>query len=91
MNLMTPIRLCGLAMILATAPALAEESFGEKVQEVGEDTVKYVGKGGRAADTWICETVQGKKKCWKKRVSHEVKDQKNEIDDKANDLPRKID
>lgn len=62
----------------------AEDSVGEKAQEMVQDAGKNVKKGVRHAKDETCEYIKGKMECTKDKIKHKVKNASDEVHDKMN-------
>jgi hypothetical protein len=80
-----------LGAIAFAIPVHAETTATEKVQEGAEDAAKNVKKAGRAMKDKACEMVNGKLECVGKKAANKMRNLKDEVEDKANDVKKKVD
>ncbi len=76
---------------MVSIAAQAETTAGEKVQEGAEDAGKNVKKGYRNVKDKACEMVNGKLECVGKKAMNKARNAKDEINDKADDVQKKVD
>jgi len=93
---MKQFRTYALALSFAMSPlfaqsVFADETVGEKVGEVVDDTKKVAKKGYRKAKDGACEMINGKMECAGKKLKHKAQNTGDEIKDKADDVKKKID
>ena len=62
--------LLSLALGFASTAALAEEPIGNKIDKKVEQGANATKKTARAAKDEVCEMVNGKTKCMKKKMKH---------------------
>jgi hypothetical protein len=67
----------------------AETTPTEKVQEVGQDTAKVTKKAVRATKDAVC--AKGDVECAAQKAKHKLQNTGDEINDKANDVKKKVD
>lgn len=84
---------CSLALSMApifTSVALAQnnQTTGEKVDEVYQDTKKEARKAMRKAKDKTCEMVNGKMECKAKELKHRAQDAADEVKDKVDDVEK---
>ena len=83
----------GMAFIAALTLALPLKSFSEttvteKIQEAGQDTAKTAKKGYRATKDALC--MKGDVACAAQKMKHKAKNAGDEIEDKVDDVKKKI-
>ncbi len=76
---------------MVSVAAHSETTAGEKVQEGAEDAGKNVKKGYRNVKDKACEMVNGKLECAGKKAMNKARNAKDEINDKTDDLQKKVD
>ncbi len=69
----------------------AETTAGERVQEGLEDAGKSMKKTGRDIKDKACEMINGKLECVGKKAANKLRNAKDELKDKANDIEKKVD
>lgn len=79
-----------MMIFVGSGVALAEENVKEKVGEAASDTKKSIKKSYRNASDKACEMVNGKMECLGKKAKHKMENLKDEVNDKADDVKKKV-
>lgn len=74
--------------VTATAFAENNRTVGEQASEVGEDAVKNVKKGARAAKDAVC--MEGDVECAMQKAESKAKNVGDEVNDKADDVQKSL-
>lgn len=75
----TSVILFSLALSFATNSVMAEEPIGTQINEKVEKGANATKRTARKASDEVCEMINGKTKCVKKKLKHHVQN----IEDKA--------
>lgn len=61
----------------------SDEGIKEKMEETAKDVKRGTKKGVRKIQDKSCEVVNGKTKCWPKKVKHSVQNEMDKVKDAA--------